>query len=44
LCQRGQSPADAAPRLAGVRAMFVIYLSGIFLGLAYCIVIGLTHH
>jgi hypothetical protein len=27
-----------------VRAMFIVYLGGIMAGLAYFIVIGLTHH
>jgi hypothetical protein len=35
---------DGARQLAIVRAMFVIYMGGIAAGLAYFIVIGLTHH
>jgi len=30
--------------VASMRAMFVIYLGGVAAGLAYFIVIGLSHH
>jgi hypothetical protein len=46
-CASGKVPVRndrAAFYLRGMRAMFAIYLIGIFGGIGYFIVIGLSHH
>jgi hypothetical protein len=39
-----REPSDRRPRHQGVRAVFVLYLAVIASGLAFYIVVGLTHH
>jgi hypothetical protein len=39
-----EHPSTPAPSLRGVRIMFAVYLVLIAAGLAFYIVIGLTHH